>query len=259
MIRPAEEIRALARENRRPNAIDAEWEEREPERKWRALAKLASGTARALSEVLRDADVELARYACWLALPVCTREDVDLDAIADPDARLIACALVLGHEQACPPWLRERITRALEQAPRASRNLEATIDVLRKAAAEPERFTPANALAHGARLFNAGKYFEAHDAWEDLWRFLRSPERDFFRGLINLAVALKKAHEGNPKGLQRLLDRADGMLAPYAPTHRGIDIADLRARITGLREQADETSDGWRFAIDPKDIPKLPE
>src|SRR6185503_4609752 len=42
--------------------------------------------------------------------------------------------------------------------------------------------------AEGLRLFNAGKYFEAHEALEDAWNEEAGPVRDLYRGVLQIAV-----------------------------------------------------------------------
>ena len=59
-------------------------------------------------------------------------------------------------------------------------------------------------------LFNHGYYWEAHEAWEALWkrRGRVGPEANFFQGLIKLAAAAVKASEGRPNGVRRHCQRA---------------------------------------------------
>jgi hypothetical protein len=48
-------------------------------------------------------------------------------------------------------------------------------------------------FARGARLFDAGEFFEAHEAWEARWRVATDEtERRFFQGLIQVAAAFHK-------------------------------------------------------------------
>jgi hypothetical protein len=56
---------------------------------------------------------------------------------------------------------------------------------------------------HGYRLFNAGYYWEAHEAWEGLWHAhgRRGPTADLLRALIRLAAAGVKVREGQPRGV----------------------------------------------------------
>ncbi len=47
-------------------------------------------------------------------------------------------------------------------------------------------------LLEGARLFNLGLYWEAHEAWEGPWLRASGTERAYVQGLILLAAALHK-------------------------------------------------------------------
>jgi len=65
-------------------------------------------------------------------------------------------------------------------------------------------------------LFNHGFYWEAHEAWEGLWHAAgrRGPAADFLKGLIKLAAAGVKAHEGRPEGVKLHAARAAQLLEP---------------------------------------------
>lgn len=53
-------------------------------------------------------------------------------------------------------------------------------------------------LRAGARLFNAGQWWEAHEAWETEWMRAHGQEKQFIQGLILLAAALhKRWHHGS--------------------------------------------------------------
>jgi uncharacterized protein len=60
----------------------------------------------------------------------------------------------------------------------------------------PCSFTPGrvdDAFDRGARLFDAGEFFEAHEAWEQHWKVVTdATERRFFQGLIQVAAAFHK-------------------------------------------------------------------
>ena len=49
------------------------------------------------------------------------------------------------------------------------------------------------ALENGAALYARGEYFEAHEAWEELWLSLDGEPRLFVQGLIQVAAACHKA------------------------------------------------------------------
>ena len=93
------------------------------------------------------------------------------------------------------------------------------------------------------KCFNQQDYYEAHDVLEHLWLANQAdgkqdPNYRFFKGLIQLAgafVHLKKqfARPTHPKDgtrarpASRLFLMAKENLAPYAPVHLSLDVADL--------------------------------
>ena len=66
-----------------------------------------------------------------------------------------------------------------------------------------------------------------------MWRAASSEERDFYQGLVHVAVAWYQAGRSRPVATERQLAKAIRRLTPYAPTHRGVDLESL---ISQLRE-----------------------
>jgi hypothetical protein len=62
----------------------------------------------------------------------------------------------------------------------------------------------------GVALFDAGYYWEAHEAWEGLWHAegRRGATADVLRGLIKLAAAGIKVREGREQGVRTHARRA---------------------------------------------------
>lgn len=87
---------------------------------------------------------------------------------------------------------------------------------------------PADALAKryedGLRLLARGEHFAAHEAFEDVWRAAGTGERDFFQGLVHVAVAWYQAERRNRVGCERQLEKAGRRLTAYRPSHRGLDV-----------------------------------
>jgi hypothetical protein len=77
----------------------------------------------------------------------------------------------------------------------------------------------------GIVLFNRGDWFEAHEAWEDLWHESGPPERRFYQGLIQAAVGLCHFHNGNLRGAVKLYHSSRDYLQPYQPKYLGLDVA----------------------------------
>ena len=89
----------------------------------------------------------------------------------------------------------------------------------------------------GVAEFNAGLFFECHDTLEELWSGVRGPTRDFFQGLIQVAVAFHHLTRGNLAGADSLLQRALGRLAKYPERYYGFELARLRGELTGWLEK----------------------
>jgi len=97
----------------------------------------------------------------------------------------------------------------------------------------------ADAYKLGLEHIRAGRYFEAHEKLELVWRAAAPEERDFYQGLVHVAVAWYQAGRGKPVATQRQLEKALRRLAAYEPEHRGVDVARLRAQLAELLETLD--------------------
>jgi uncharacterized protein len=92
------------------------------------------------------------------------------------------------------------------------------------------------ALRPGAELFDAGRYFEAHEAWEELWMPERGPDRPFLQALIHFAVGCHHRERGNVVGAARQWRKGLTKIAPFAPSHRGVETARLASEVEALLE-----------------------
>jgi predicted metal-dependent hydrolase len=90
-------------------------------------------------------------------------------------------------------------------------------------------------LASGLALIRAGRYFEAHEELELAWRAAPAQERDFYQGLVHVAVAWYQAGRGREVGAARQLDKAIRRLGPFAPAYRGVDVVAVIAQLETAR------------------------
>ncbi len=86
-------------------------------------------------------------------------------------------------------------------------------------------------IDEGIRLFNAREFFECHDVLEDFWCELTCPERPFFQGLIQAAVALFHFEEGNLGGARRMSVSSRAYMSPFTPVQGGINVERLLAEL----------------------------
>src|SRR5260370_17106386 len=80
-------------------------------------------------------------------------------------------------------------------------------------------------LERGLEAIRAGNYFEAHEELELAWRAAAPEERDFYQGLVHVAVAWYQAGRGNRVGATRQLEKGLRRLEGDEPEHRGVDVA----------------------------------
>ena len=97
-------------------------------------------------------------------------------------------------------------------------------------------------LAH----FNAKKFFEAHEFWEEIWLVEPEPEKTFLQGLIQVTAAFHHRQRGNPEGVELLLASGIVKLLRFPEDHHGLAIGQLRenakrwARAIGMGDDLGE-------------------
>ena len=123
-----------------------------------------------------------------------------------------------------------------ESAGRYYRELEAAA---MKSAEKKEK------LKLGIAHFNAQKFFEAHEVWEEIWLTEAEPEKTFLQGLIQVAAAFHHFKRGNSRGAESLLMAGILKLSRFPAGHLGLAVGELRAaakewaRLLGERRQVE--------------------
>ncbi len=108
-------------------------------------------------------------------------------------------------------------------------------------------------LREGIRLFNARRFFAAHEAIEDFYRSAAEADKPFLEGLIQLAAALRLfADFDEVKGPVRMLRQALIRLENYQPSHLGVKVTAL---IEAIEAWANEAEGRGKAAADK--IPKI--
>jgi len=80
--------------------------------------------------------------------------------------------------------------------------------------------------------FNAGRFFQAHEAWETCWKQSKgSEDEEFFKGLSQLGAGYTHYLRRNLHGARTLMERGLRRILPHAPKHHGIDIEALAAEV----------------------------
>ena len=88
-----------------------------------------------------------------------------------------------------------------------------------------------HAFLDGVRRFNAGRFFEAHEAFEELLDAVEADGRwELLLALIQVAVGYHKC-ASNHAGGDVMLAKGLAKLAPFADDAGGVDVGALRARV----------------------------
>jgi predicted metal-dependent hydrolase len=87
-------------------------------------------------------------------------------------------------------------------------------------------------LLEGLDLFNAARFYQAHEAWEEVWRSTTPEPKELLQGLIQVAVGMvHHLDRGRPAVARRVLAKGRRRIEPYAPAALGLDLEDLLASV----------------------------
>jgi predicted metal-dependent hydrolase len=109
--------------------------------------------------------------------------------------------------------------------------------------------TAAEYYEGGIDLFNEGKFFECHEAWEEIWKHSEGEAKLFYQGLIQAAVAILHAQRGNLAGAASMHTKASVKLCQLKSPYMGIALAELRGAL----------KDFFGVALTGAAMPELPK
>src|SRR5262245_20443649 len=90
-------------------------------------------------------------------------------------------------------------------------------------------------LQEGCLLFNTGKFYEAHEVWEDLWRATSdSGLKTCFQGLIQAAVGLHHLGRQNRVGARSQLGKSIRNLQAAGLCPDNLDVPGLIVQLAAV-------------------------
>jgi hypothetical protein len=89
-------------------------------------------------------------------------------------------------------------------------------------------------MAEGVALFNAGKFWESHEAWEKIWQRHSEPWRYFVQGLIQAAAGHHQLRRGIRHGVIKHLRNALVKLDAAPTDFAGLELAEFCAYLQRL-------------------------
>ncbi|NJR37899.1 MAG: DUF309 domain-containing protein [Leptolyngbyaceae cyanobacterium CSU_1_4] len=79
----------------------------------------------------------------------------------------------------------------------------------------------------GIEQFNQQEFYACHDTLEAIWMEAREPQRTFYQGILQIAVALYHLGNANLRGATILLGEGLNRLRRYQPIYAEIDVTAL--------------------------------
>ncbi|MBH8553956.1 DUF309 domain-containing protein [Nostocaceae cyanobacterium CENA357] len=93
----------------------------------------------------------------------------------------------------------------------------------------------------GVEQFNLGQFYDCHDTLEALWIEASEPEKSFYQGVLQIAVALYHLGNRNWRGAVILLGEGSNRLRRYPSSYSGIDVDKLLDQSTTLLKTLQQT------------------
>ena len=92
-------------------------------------------------------------------------------------------------------------------------------------------------LQEAIDLFNNQKWYEAHDAFEDIWNDLVGDERQIVQGILQISVSQFHLNKGNLNGAMILLGEGLGRIKDRVSEDLEIDLISLCISLESLLDK----------------------
>jgi predicted metal-dependent hydrolase len=112
-------------------------------------------------------------------------------------------------------------------------------------------------LQLGVDRFNAKQFFEAHEAWEEVWLDAERELRAFYQGLIQVAAAYVHLQRNEYPGTVKLLHEGLRKIEAYPPITLGVDLAALAKASREVERRVLEVGEKRLKEIDITTLPRV--
>ncbi len=112
-------------------------------------------------------------------------------------------------------------------------------------------------LQLGADRFNAKQFFEAHEAWEEVWLDADRELRAFYQGLIQVAAAFVHLQRNEYPGTVKLLHEGLRKIEAYPPITLGVDLGALAKASREVERRVLEVGEKGLKEIDITTLPRV--
>ena len=95
-------------------------------------------------------------------------------------------------------------------------------------------------LKQGFVLFNQEKYYEAHEAFEIAWRKTQTPDREFYRALLQISGGFFRLNQNRSKAAKKFFSHALKWLSLFPDEHLGVDVSMLKKDLNVIIDTIDK-------------------
>jgi predicted metal-dependent hydrolase len=114
------------------------------------------------------------------------------------------------------------------------------------------------AIQKGRELFNAARFWEAHEAWEAAWLVEDGDVRQMLQGLIQVAAGYYKALvQRRPRAAAKLLASGLAKLEPIPDSLAALRLEPLRRAVATPNDAVRAWERGEGGGVDPASVPRL--
>ena len=117
--------------------------------------------------------------------------------------------------------------------------------------------SPEELLQLGIDLYNAGHYWNAHEAWEEVWLESERGVRNFYQGLIQVSAAFVHVTRNRYPGGVKLLRDGIEKLERYPGEYMAVDLASFVEGARRCRERLLELGEARVAEFDRALIPRI--
>tara|TARA_B100000424_G_scaffold190155_1_gene148032 strand:+ start:305 stop:673 length:369 start_codon:yes stop_codon:yes gene_type:complete len=109
-----------------------------------------------------------------------------------------------------------------------------------------------NIFREALDLFNNKKWYEAHDAFEEIWNTLDGDERQVIQGILQVSVSQFHLNKGNLNGATILLGEGLGRIKNRTFINFGVDLDAFCKSLESLLNKLQ-----FKEALNERDVPYL--
>lgn len=120
---------------------------------------------------------------------------------------------------------------------------------------------PSTSFWQGIAQFNQQQFYACHDTFEELWMEAEVLDRNFYQGLLQIAVGCYHLSNSNWRGAVILLGEGMGRLEDYEPIYSDIDVTCLIEQssnlLDSLQDIGQDNIETWVEHLQETSLPKI--